>query len=388
VTTIDVEGFREHCLEFFASRYEVLDPHKHDPPALVLHTTGDDHDRPLREAQQHQRGLWEAGLAGLRIPARYGGCDLPDDLVAVFDEIASGFATPSDIPLSVGLSLAVPTLLHFGTEEQCAALIPRTLSSESVWCQLFSEPDAGSDLASLRTSATQVDDGWVVSGQKVWTSFAQHASFGLLLARTGGPGSGHGGITLFVLPMDAPGVTVRPLREMTGGTHFNEVHLDDVRLGPAQLLGELGKGWAAATFTLGNERALTFQRRRPRWQRVAESVPDVEWDPVAQDRINRLAALESVHGMNRQRGASFPANIAKLMGAQIEQSASELGVDLLGMSAIAHDGDESHGGRAAHWFLGARANSLAGGTDEIQRNVIAERVLGLPREARPPTHER
>lgn len=371
---VDLDELGHRCERWFAEHYELVDPERHDPPGLIAHTTGD-HDRPMRAAREHQRALWDAGFAGLSVDRRFGGHGMPPEAESIFDDVSRRYATPSMVPLSVGLSLAMGTLLRFGTDDACAVHVPRILDASDVWCQLFSEPEAGSDLASLRTSALPVDDGYVVSGQKVWTSFAQHSAYGLLLARTGQVEDRHRGLSLFVLPMDAPGVTIRPLREITGGTHFNEVFLDEVVLPSTRLVGEEGGGWSAAMFTLGNERTLGGQRARPRWKRLHELAGGAgTLDAVARDRLVRLAIAEEI-----QRIGSFPGSAAKLLGSQIEVTASQLAVDLLGPSATAHDAAATDAAAAVHWFLGARANRIAGGTDEIQRNIIAERILGLPR---------
>ena len=373
-SAVDVADLGLRCERWFAERYDLVDPERHDPPGLIAHTAGD-HDGPMREARAHQRALWDAGLAGLSVDRRFGGQGMPPEAESVVDDVSRRYATPSMVPLSVGLSLALGTLLRFGTDDACAVHVPRILDASDVWCQLFSEPEAGSDLASLRTSAVRVDDGYVVNGQKVWTSFAQHSAYGLLLARTGQVEDRHRGLSLFVLPMDAPGVTIRPLREITGGTHFNEVFLDDVVLPATSLLGEEGGGWGAAMFTLGNERTLGGQRARPRWKRLYELAADAGGlDAASRDRLVRLAIAEEI-----QRIGSFPGSAAKLLGSQIEVAASQLAVDVLGADATAHEGPATDAAAAVHWFLGARANRIAGGTDEIQRNIIAERVLGLPR---------
>ena len=377
--SFEPDRFRERCEAWFTARYERVDPERHDPPGLIAHT-GEDHDAPMRHARQHQRQLAAAGLAGLTVPVEYGGQGLPEAVDGVFASVEREYALPSMVPLSVGLSLALHTLLRFGPREMCEARIPRILDASEVWCQLFSEPDAGSDLASLTTTARRDGDGYVINGQKVWTSFAQHAAYGLLLARTGAPEQRHRGLSLFVLPMDAAGVHIRPLREMTGGTHFNEVFLDGVHLPDSSLLGGEGNGWAAAMFTLGNERQLGSQRARPRWKRIHELAGgSAGIGAAARDRAVRLAIGEQI-----QRLVELPGSAAKLLGAQIEVAASELAVDVLGAHGVAHESTElgegsSRAASAAHWFLGARANRIAGGTDEIQRNVIAERVLGLPR---------
>jgi alkylation response protein AidB-like acyl-CoA dehydrogenase len=376
----DPEVFRHRCSTWFAANYEPVDPERDDPPGLVPHTTID-HTAPLRAAQGYQRGLWDAGLAGLCVAPAFGGQGLPLEAESVFHEVAAAYAIPSMIPLSVGISLAVPTMIQFGSERLTVERVPKALCADEVWCQMFSEPDAGSDLASLRTRAERVGDGYVVTGQKVWTSFAQHSAYGLLLARTGTQESRHRGLALFAVPMDLPGIRVRPLREMTGGTHFNEVYLDDVHVPAGCLLGEDGGGWAAAMFTLGNERNLAQQRARPKWKRVLELArhTGVASDPVVRSRITDLAVREEVARMMAQGPRGVPASLSKLMSARLEQLASRTAIDVLGALALAHEPADELAAAATHWFLGARANTIAGGTDEIQMNILGERVLGLPR---------
>lgn len=376
----DEVAFQARCADWFAAHCERLDPERHDPPGLIPYTTLD-HDAPLRAARAHQQGLWAAGLAGLTLPTEYGGQGLPPAANAIFNRVAADYNIPSMIPISVGISLAAPTVAEFGSEAVRRERIPRILAAQDVWCQLFSEPDAGSDLASLRTSADRVDGGYVVNGQKVWTSFAQHSAYGLLLARSTRSEAKHRGLSLFAIPMDLPGIRIRPLQEMTGGTHFNEVFFEDVFVADEHLLGAEGDGWAVALFTLGNERNLTMQRARPKWKRLAELArrSGTAADPVVRARLTEVAMREEVQRWNSLRTPALPASMGKLMGAQLEQLASTTAADLLGAAAMAHEADDAATRAAVHWFLGARANSIAGGTDEVQRNILAERVLGLPR---------
>jgi len=260
-----------------------------------------------------------------------------------------------------------------------------------VWCQLFSEPDAGSDLASIRTRAALEQDGsFVVTGSKVWTSYATHADYALLLARTAADSSGHDGLTMFVLDVKAPGVEVRPLREMTGGAHFNEVHLNDVRVTADCIIGAEGEGWRVAMSTLGSERGRVRQRGRPRWQRVAALQHHETSDPVSRDAVAQLAVLETVSqwttdraDQDAARGRVGPSgSMLKLSASRVEQRAATLAVNLRGVAATAWQDDDDPDAHLVHWFLGSRANSIAGGTDQIQLNIIGERVLGLPREPR------
>ncbi|MDO8389870.1 MAG: acyl-CoA dehydrogenase family protein [Actinomycetota bacterium] len=376
----DEAAFTTRCEAWFVAHCEPLDPERHDPPGLIPYTTVD-HDAPLRAARAHQRGLWAAGLAGLCMPREFGGQGLPPAADAAFNRVAAGYAVPSMIPLSVGLSLAAPTIAEFGSDAMRTEHIPRIFAADDVWCQLFSEPDAGSDLASLRAAADRVAGGYVVTGQKVWTSFAQHSAYGLLLARTTRSEAKHRGLSLFAVPMHLPGMRIRPLKEMTGGTHFNEVFFDDVFVPEECLLGAEGEGWTVAMFTLGNERNLTMQRTRPKWKRLAELArrSGVAADPVVRARLTDIAMREEMQRWNAMRSPAVPASMGKLMGAQLEQLASTTAADLLGAAAMAHEVGDTATEAAVHWFLGARANSIAGGTDEVQRNILAERVLGLPR---------
>jgi alkylation response protein AidB-like acyl-CoA dehydrogenase len=364
-----------------------VDPLVDDPPALIAQ----DHDMgaAIESARRFQRLRHAAGLAGLSVPVQYGGQGLPPEAEAIWAEVASRFAIPNVTPLAVGLTLAVDTLLACGSAELAARHVAATLAAEQVWCQLFSEPDAGSDLASLRTRADVLADGsFSVTGVKVWTSFASHADHALLLARTDPSTRAHAGLTMLVLDMAAPGIDVRPLREMTGGAHFNEVVLDDVHVPADCVVGGVGEGWRVAMSTLGSERGRVRQRGRPRWQRVAAAASGAMEDGVAREAIARLAVAETVAQWTTDRvdadaaaGRVGPGgSVLKLAASRVEQRAANLAIGLRGAAAMAWDDDAD--GRLVHWFLGSRANSIAGGTDQIQLNIIAERVLGLPRDPR------
>jgi acyl-CoA dehydrogenase len=361
-----------------------IDPGADDPPGLIAF---DAHiGTAIAAAQEFQRRRYAAGLAGLSVPIEFGGAGLPPIAEAVWAEVAAEYALPNLTPLAVGLTLAVDTLLAHGSAPLRARHIRPTLAADQVWCQLFSEPDAGSDLAAIRTRGERLDDGsFSVTGTKVWTSFASHAQFALLLARTEVASSGHAGLTMFALDVGSPGVTVRPLKDMTGGAHFNEVHLDGVRVGADDVIGDLGAGWTVAMSTLGTERGRVRQRGRPRWQRVAALHQQGSDDPAFRDAIAHLAAIETVTQWTLERadatGRDGPSSsIVKLLSSRVEQRAAALAVELRGAAATAWQDDAGADARLVHWLLGSRANSIAGGTDQIQLNVIAERVPGLPRE--------
>jgi alkylation response protein AidB-like acyl-CoA dehydrogenase len=301
----------------------------------------------------------------------------------------------------IGIGWAGPTIVAAGTKEQQERWLPGILSGEEFWCQLFSEPNAGSDLASLATTATKDGDEWLITGQKLWTSYAHLSTWGILLARTSSEGAAQNGISYFICPMTAPGVTVRPLIDMTGDHAFNEVFLDEVRLSADCLLGEVNDGWRLAKVTLGNER-------------VSLSGEGVLWGrgPTADDLVQLVhsqhRALSGVdrddlvrcwsHGeilrflrMRLQANAlagkatGSDASLRKALADDHGQEVMELAQRLAGTSAMIEghgpggiDGDE---GRSWYWgFLYAQALTIGGGTSVVQRNIIAERVLGLPRE--------
>jgi alkylation response protein AidB-like acyl-CoA dehydrogenase len=339
--------------------------------------------------------LFERGVLGANWPPQWGGDPgwTPERGRLVEDELAA-----LDAPDAPGMNpLAAHALLGFGTDAQKARFLPRMRSYQDLWCQLFSEPGAGSDLGSLQTRAVPDAGGWRVTGQKVWSTNAHWADWGFLLARTE-PGRRSSGLTAFVLDMRAPGVTVRPLREMTGTSDFNEVFLDDVPVPADALLGEVGGGWRVATACLAEERALVG-----RWTRtllgnldhlVALCASDTAGDPAGyaarRAELARLAVRVVVcramiaEGAARERAGrahGYEPMLAKL-------SFSELNLDMAGFGLSAQgpagmlDGSDPAAGDGGRWqdeYLYARAWTIAGGSSEIMRNLIAERGLGLPR---------
>jgi acyl-CoA dehydrogenase len=288
----------------------------------------------------------------------------------------------------VGIGMAGPTIIAHGTAEQKARYLPPMLRGDEIWCQLFSEPGAGSDLAALATRAVRQGDDWIVTGQKTWCSGGHYADFGILLARSDPKLPKHAGITYFLADMRAPGVSVRPLRQMTGGLHFNEVFLDGVRIPDAQRLGPVGGGWGVAMTTLMNERmAIGGIERWLDWAGLVEHARAnrERLDPVTRDELARLytwvRTLELMNArvitqLGQGKFAAAESSVMKLALGRILSKASELGLRLIGPEALARNGAWQN------QFLGAPALHIAGGTDEIQKNVAAERVLGLPRESR------
>ncbi|MCI0548033.1 MAG: acyl-CoA dehydrogenase [Candidatus Rokubacteria bacterium] len=361
-------------------------------------------DVPRPEAydflQRWQRKMHEAGLVGLTWPKESGGRGLTfmEDII-LQEEMALVKAPPVLNILAIGM--AGPTINAYGTEEQKKRYPPRMLSCEEIWCQGYSEPNAGSDLAALQTRAVKDGEHWVVNGQKVWTSLAHIADYMMLLARTDPAAPKHKGITYFLLDMKTPGVTVKPLRQLTGDAEFNEVYFDNVRVHESQILGGLNNGWAVGLTTLMYERlALGFGLQ----VRLRIALDDLialarattrNGKPVAADPIVRqkLAQLwidtevfkyTGARAVTRLLRGELPgpeASTGKLMWVEGHQRLQELAMEIQGPYAQLMPGSDRAvaGGHWQHTFLRSRANSIEGGTTEIQRNIIGERVLGLPK---------
>lgn len=373
---------------------------------LVEHATGgadatpDDPrgDHALDHALLFQQAVHRAALAGLTVPARYGGRGLPDEYERVWREEAGHFPLMTE-ELSITLGNCLPTLLQFGTEEQLQRHVPEILAGREVWCQLFSEPEAGSDAAAARTRAMPVPDGWTVSGQKVWTTLAHRADFGVMLARTDPSAPKHAGLSMFILDMKAPGLTTRPIHQIDGGLHFDEVFLDEVFVPREALLGELGAGWGIATAMLHHQRTARAQGQRggirhdrtDRLIQAAEAVGPLH--DAARDDLVRLYIEEVCQSLlvSRALAASRAGvdpgpigSLGKLVNARVAQHFGRLALQIVGPASVAWEGDTVSSG--AQWSKDALFTlslSIAGGTNEIQRSILGERVLGLPREPAP-----
>jgi alkylation response protein AidB-like acyl-CoA dehydrogenase len=335
-----------------------------------------------------QRRLHDAGYVGLMWPREYGGRGAPPSQQAILNEELARARAPQLLN-RVGINNAGPTLIAHGTEAQKARLLPPILSGEETWCQLFSEPGAGSDLAAVRTRAERDGDHFRVTGQKVWTSYAQFSKWAILLARTDSTGPKHKGLTYFVLDMESPGITVRPLTQITGSTEFSEVFLEDVVVPAANVVGGVGRGWEIAMTTLAHERGTGFAFKEQVLQRIAlEDVRDLARargrapDPVVRQAIARqwieveIMRLLNCRTLTRLEHGLEPgpeSSLVKLFWASLTQAVHELALELLGADAVRADG------RWPQAFLWSRVSSIAGGTSEVQANIIAQRVLGLPR---------
>jgi 3-oxochol-4-en-24-oyl-CoA dehydrogenase len=366
-------------------------PPDDDPRRLEVRAWLAEHPRPSG------RELADAGWVAPHWPKPWGRDADPLTQLLVDEELAAaGVSRPVN---PIGIGWAGPTLLHAGTPEQHARYLPGILSGEELWCQLFSEPGAGSDLASLATRAVRDGDSWVVTGQKVWTSLAHVSRYGILLARTDPEAPKHAGISYFVCPMDLPGIDVRPLVEMTGEHLFNEVFLDEVRLPADALVGPEHGGWALAKVTLANER-VSLSSGGALWGRgpSAEDLLDLvrrrggATDPLVRQRLARLWADATVLRLIRLRTLSSAvrgeppgpeASVRKLLADEHGQAVMGLAKDLMGAAGMLGQAGplgapDEHGW--SYGYLFAPALTVGGGTTQVQRNILAERVLGLPHD--------
>jgi alkylation response protein AidB-like acyl-CoA dehydrogenase len=336
---------------------------------------------------QWQRRLARGGWAGVDWPRRYGGRGATLTETAIFfEELASaGAPLPADV---VGLIHAGPTIMTWGTEAQRQRYLPPLLAGEETWCQGFSEPQAGSDLAALETSATRHADGWLVTGQKVWTTYAQHAKWCILIARTDPDAPKHKGLTYFILDMEQDAIEVRPLRQITGESEFNELFLERAWIPQENVVGGVGEGWKVTLTELMNERAGIGFFLQVSLRNLLAALFDqaaahgLLGDPLVSDRLGelhmraevlRLTALRGLSVIEREGQPGPEGSLTKLMWSETNQQLTQLAAELLGPESLATDSPWSHE------LLSARANSIEGGTSEILKNILAERILGLPR---------
>jgi len=366
-----------------------------------------EHDPHEMPRQDFLNARFDAGLAWVHYPEGLGGLGLSRSLQQIVDaEFAAARSPGHNAELNaIGLGMAAPTILAYGNDEQRRRWLRELWTGREIWCQLFSEPGAGSDLASLATRAVPDGDGWVVSGQKVWTSLAHESRRGLLLTRTDPDVPKHAGLTYFAVDMTAPGVDVRPLRQITGEAEFNEVFLTDVQIPDADRIGPVGEGWKVANATLMSERvSIGASRAAPReagmigaaaatWRSRPELRTPGLHDRLLQLWIDAEVARLAGERLRQQLAAGRPGpegSAAKLVLATLNQEISAFEVELAGGDGLRYDDWSLHppqhalfyGRGPGYRYLRARANSIEGGTSEILRNIIAERVLGLPPEPR------
>jgi alkylation response protein AidB-like acyl-CoA dehydrogenase len=349
----------------------------------------------VAETRAFQRALAEAGLAGLTVPVALGGAGLTRRHQELFDAEAAAYRLPTGI-LTITLGMCLPLLLQFGNSEQQTAHVPRMVTGADIWCQMFSEPGAGSDVASLQTRAVPDGDEWVLDGQKVWTSGAHYASYGLCLARTDPAVPKHRGISMFVVPTDAPGVEVRPLRQANGSAGFNEVFLTAARIPAGNLVGAPHQGWQLAVAMLMYERsALGTGGSGPmttsRFERILAEARSARRtaDPVVRQGLVDLWVREQVlRYLGLRIGAAGAAgrtpgpegSVAKLLATATAHRARDLSLGVRGPAGQAWlPGDTDAEGWASD-AVGSMGLGIAGGTSEVQRTIMGERVLGLPKE--------
>ena len=365
-----------------------------------------DHDPKKVPIPEFLGACYDAGLSWVHFPEGQGGLGLSRGLQAVADQVLQGAGGPVPLGLNpLGYGMAAPTIReHAQSDELKKQLLRPLATTEDIWCQLFSEPGAGSDVAGLATSAIQDGDDWVINGQKVWTSLAHRARWGLLLARSNPDLPKHKGLTYFVLDMHAPGVETRPLRQLTGQAEFNEVYITDARIPDTHRLGAVGDGWRVAMTTLMNERsALGASGSRRGAGTIEEAVslwaarPELH-TPVLRDRLAQLWLRAEAQRLTSERsrasatvgGPGPEGSIGKMVGAELNQRIYEWCMDLLGAEGLLYHGYAMSGAhRDGDWrgpiqqrYLRSRANTIEGGTSEVMRNILGERVLGLPGDLR------
>jgi alkylation response protein AidB-like acyl-CoA dehydrogenase len=367
------QAFRDELREWLARNNPGREP------------AGDEEAFQFRRAWQKK--LHENGYAGLSWPKEYGGRGATLIEGAIFNEEMARAKAPASANV-LGLAMGGPVVIHHGTEEQKKRFLEPILSAEEIWCQGFSEPESGSDLASLKTKAVHENGGWRVTGQKVWTTFAHEAKWCMLLARTDSEAPKHKGLTYFICDMEQDGIEVRPLRQITGEAEFNEIFIEGAEVPDENLIGGEGNGWNVAITTLMHERAGLGAASAISLRRDLDELIELlnqrglGDDPVVRERIAELKIgvealrLGALRALTQQMKVGIPGpegSLAKWEWASLNQRLTELAADVLGPEAL------EPGSEWAYRLLRSRANSIEGGTTDVMKNIIAERVLGLPR---------
>ena len=357
-------------------------------------------DEFVARQKSWQKKKYEVGYAGLTWPKAFGGQGLGPMNAIIFGQEEAKSAAPTGL-YSIGLGMCIPTVFTHGPKEAIERFVPKALEGSEIWCQLFSEPIAGSDLAGIRTKAVRDGDDWIITGQKVWTTFAHLSDYGIIVTRTDPSAPKHKGLTMFIVDMHAPGVDARPLKQMSGGADFNEVFFDSVRVPDAWRIGAVGDGWKAGLTTLMNERLAVGGKPRnsPGWRTLMELARgiDTEQGPAIErmdvrariadtyisDEGVKLTQMRALSALSQGKTPGAEQSISKVVVAKTMQDMAAFALDLsesAGFAAGEKDSDLQRLQGAYMWSAGLR---IAGGTDEILRNIIAERVLGLPGDLRP-----
>ncbi len=382
--TPEEAAWREECRTWLEKHApEVTGPR----PEHDLEIGGGDY---LARAKRWQAMKFDEGFARITWEPEFGGRNGTSMQQIIFGQEEGKFPVPNEAFI-IGLGMIAPTIRAVGTDAQKQRYLTKLLRGEEIWCQLFSEPGAGSDVASLSTMAVRDGDEWVLNGQKVWTSGAQYSDYGEIICRTAPEAEKHKGITAFIVDMKSPGVTIKPLKQMNGGASFNEVFFEDVRVPHENVLGDVNEGWSVAITTLMNERVaigsgggggrgtvhdvIDLARRAGKNNdpRVRQELADL----YTKTRIARFLSMRTLTAASQGKVPGPEGSVGKLFGTRIMTRIGELSVSLGGASAIAGDT------RLAQALLAAPAGHIAGGSDEVMKNILGERVLGLPGEPRP-----
>ncbi|GGE15765.1 acyl-CoA dehydrogenase [Polymorphobacter glacialis] len=367
-----------------------------DPPTVPWKL-----DEFIRHSKAWQAKKFAAGYTGITWPKAVGGQGLGPMQSIIYGQEESRFHAPSGL-YSIGLGMCIPTVFTHGYPEVAARYVPKALVGEEVWCQLFSEPAAGSDLAGIRTKAVKDGDEWVIDGQKVWTSFAHASDYGIVVCRTDPSKPKHKGLTMFIVDMKSPGVEVRGIKQMSGGSDFNEVFFTGVRVPDAWRLGAEGEGWKVALTTLMHERLAVGGKPRhaPGYAtliKLARGVESPNGGPaieagdvrqrIAASYINdegiKLTQMRALSALSKGQMPGPEQSISKVVVAKTMQEMAAFALDLAGGDGFVTEGNDPELAKLQGSYLGAAGLRIAGGTDEILRNIIAERVLGLPGDMRP-----
>jgi alkylation response protein AidB-like acyl-CoA dehydrogenase len=363
---------------------------KTDNDALSRFLRGVDENEHVRKCREWQRTLYDGGWAGVTWPKEYGGRGGTPIQGAIFNQEQAKFDVSTGA-FAVGIGMVGPTLIAHGTDAQKQRYLDPMLRGDEIWCQLFSEPGAGSDLAGLQTKAIRDGGEWVVNGQKVWNSGAHYSDWGILLARTSADKPKHDGITYFVVDMRTPGIDVRPLTQINGAAHFNEVFLTDVRIPAENVIGEIDGGWGVARTTLANERTLIGGISSIATADIARLARECgrTADPVIRQGIAdvhihyevlRYLGFRTFTALSQGRMPGPEASVMKLAVSAQQSRVGDLVMAIEGASGMLIDDDAPARGVWQQAFLTQWSSKIGGGTDQIQRNVMGERVLGLPRE--------
>ncbi len=358
---------------------------------------GDDprSEKELDANKQFQQRLAEAGLAGMTYPTEYGGAGLTKAHERIWRSVYAEYPAMTD-QLTISHGMCVPMLAEFGTEEQKRAFLPDAIAGRTVWCQMFSEPGAGSDVASLQSKAVLDGEEWTLNGQKVWTTLAHVCDYGLIVARTDATVPKHQGISMFIMKMDAPGVEIRAINQIDGGKHFNEIFMTDVRLPADNLVGDANDGWRLAISMLMYERVAIgtgmvsgIKTPNSKWLMKLAKANGTDVDPVVRQKVMKiyseeatksLVAMRTRAELKAGRAPGPGGSLGKLHGAKIARMMRDTTFGVVGTAAVAWDSGDDDAATPQQSVVRSFSANIAGGTDEIQKNIIGDRVLNLPRE--------